>query len=384
MTKPDFAALLEQDAASLSKRALRRLELLVRHETPSRDAARLDALADAVAGLLEEAGGGVALVREPELGTHVDATIPGDDSELEPLLILGHMDTVHPVGTLAERPFRVEGGKAYGPGAYDMKAGIAVLLETLAVLHEAGGRPRRPVRVLLTCDEEIGSHTSRPRLEDAARAAHCVLVLEPSMPDGGVKTGRKGVGVYTVTANGVAVHAGIDSGGGVNAVVELAHQVLRLLELADPERGTTLNPGVIRGGTVSNVIPASAWLEVDVRFRELAEGERVDAAMHALKPVTDGAGLVIEGGINRPPLERTEAIAALYEEARGLAAGLGMDLTEGSTGGASDGCFTAAVGAPTLDGLGVRGDGAHAVHEHVLVEDLPRRVALYGRLLQAL
>ena len=204
------------------------------------------------------------------------------------------------------------------------------------------------------------------------------------MPDGGVKTGRKGVGVYTLRATGRAVHAGIDTGKGVNAILELAHQVTALGALADPSRGTTLNPGVIRGGTASNVVPAEAWLELDVRFRELAEGERVDAAVRALAPVVAGAGLVVEGGINRPPLERTPEIAELYGTARTLAAELGTELSEGSTGGASDGCFTAAMGVPTLDGLGVRGDGAHADDEHILVQDLPFRVALYGRLLQTL
>lgn len=382
--KPDFAELLARDAAGLKKRALRRLEPLVRHETPSRDAARLDAFADEIAAALESVGARVALVREPSFGTQLDATIPGSDVELEPVLVLGHMDTVHPAGTVVERPFRVEDGKAYGPGVYDMKVGIAVLLEALALLHEAGASPNRPVRVLLTCDEEIGSHTSRERIEEAAVAACCVLVLEPSMPDGGAKTVRKGVGVYTLTAKGVAVHAGIDAGGGVNAIVELARQVVRLEELVDRDRGTTLNAGVIEGGTVSNVVPARAALEVDVRFRELAEGERVDAALHALQPCVPGAELVVEGGINRPPLERTPAIAALYGRARELAAELGFDLPEGSSGGASDGCITAALGVPTLDGLGVRGAGAHAVDEHILVDDLAFRVALYGRLLQAL
>ncbi len=384
MTGPDFVTLAAEDAAGLRDRALGRLEALVARETPSGDADRIDALAGELADELEAVGAGVVLHRAEGLGTNLVASVPGEEPELEPVLVLAHLDTVHPVGTLDERPFRVEEGRVYGPGSYDMKAGIAVLLETLALLHAAGARPRRPLQLLLTCDEEIGSHSSRALIEESARGCHCVLVPEPSMPDGGVKTVRKGVGVYTVRARGRAAHAGVDTGRGVNAILELAHQVVGLAALADPDRGTTLNPGIIRGGTASNVVPAEAWLELDVRFRELVEGERVDAALRALRPVVPGAELGLEGGINRPPLERTPAIAELYGRARALAAELDVDLTEGSTGGASDGCFTAALGVPTLDGLGVLGDGAHAVHEHIVVGDLPFRVALYGRLLQTL
>jgi len=384
MSGTDFVTLAAEDAAGLRDRALGRLEALVARETPSGDADRIDALAGELADELEAVGAGVVLHRAEGLGTNLVASVPGAEPELDPVLVLAHLDTVHPVGTLDERPFRVEEGRAYGPGSYDMKAGIAVLLETLALLHAAGARPRRPLQLLLTCDEEIGSHSSRTLIEESARGSHCVLVPEPCMPDGGVKTVRKGVGVYTVRARGRAAHAGVDTGRGVNAILELAHQVVGLGALADPDRGTTLNPGIIRGGTASNVIPAEAWLELDVRFRELVEGERVDAALRALRPVVSGAELVLEGGINRPPLERTPAIAELYGRARALAAELDYDLTEGSTGGASDGCFTAALGVPTLDGLGVLGDGAHAVHEHIVVGDLPFRVALYGSLLQTL
>ena len=380
--KLDFRAL--RDDPAVTARVLERLERLVSHETPSGDAARIDALAGWLAEEMAVAGGDVVRIPAPDLGTHLSARFAGADARARPVMILAHLDTVHPAGTISERPFRIQDGRAWGPGTYDMKAGIAVALEMLARLHEAGARPRRPVHLLVTCDEEIGSHTSRALIEDGARAAACVLVPEPCRPDGGVKTSRKGVGVYTLHARGVAVHAGIDGGAGVNAIVELAHQVLGLAGLADPERGTTLSAGVISGGTASNVVPAAASVEVDVRFRTLAEGERVDAALRALQPVLPGAGLRLQGGINRPPLERTAAVAALYETARGLAADLGFALAEGGTGGASDGCFTAALGVPTLDGLGVLGDGAHADHEHIVIEDIPRRVALYGRLVQTL
>jgi glutamate carboxypeptidase len=204
------------------------------------------------------------------------------------------------------------------------------------------------------------------------------------MPDGGVKTRRKGVAIYGVTARGMAVHAGIEGGGGVNAIVELATQIPRITALADLEQGTTVNVGLIRGGTASNVVPAEAWMEVDVRIREISEGNRIDSVMQSLAPATPGATLSVEGGVNRPPLERTPEVLALYERARAQATDLGFDLSEGASGGASDGCFTAAAGVPTLDGLGVLGDGAHAVHEHIVVDDIPRRVALYGRLLQTL
>jgi glutamate carboxypeptidase len=365
-------------------RVLERLERLVTHETPSGDAARLDALAALVAEELTAVGAVVTRVPAAGLGTHVSAIFPGAAPDLEPVMVLAHLDTVHPVGSLAERPFRIEDGRAWGPGTYDMKAGLAVVVEALALLHRAGERPQRPVHLLATCDEEIGSHSSRALIEDGARNACCVLVPEPCRPDGGAKTARKGVGVYTLHAMGVAVHAGIEGGRGVNAIVELAHQVLGLAKLADREQGTMLNAGVIRGGTASNVVPASARVEIDVRFRTLEEGERVAAALHALEPVLPGAGLRLEGGINRPPLERTTGVVKLYRKARELAEALGFDLPEGETGGASDGCFTAALGVPTLDGLGVLGDGAHALHEHVVIEDVPRRVALFGRLFQTL
>lgn len=378
----DFRSALQDPATT--ERVLERLARLVGHETPSGDAARIDALAAALAEELTSIGGVVTRIPAAGLGTHVSARFPAAGDDPKPVLVLAHLDTVHPVGSLAERPFRVEDGRAWGPGTYDMKAGLAVVVEALTLLHEAGERPRRPVHLLATCDEEIGSHSSRALIEDGAGEASCVLVPEPCRPDGGVKTARKGVGVYTLHADGVAVHAGIDSGGGVNAIVELAHQILGLADLADAGRGTTLNAGVIRGGTASNVVPAAARVEIDVRFRALDEGQRVDAALRALTPALSGARLRLDGGINRPPLERTPAVVALYEKARDLAEELGFALPEGETGGASDGCFTAAMSVPTLDGLGVLGDGAHALHEHVVIEDVPRRVALFGRLFQTL
>lgn len=364
---------------------LDRVRRFVEMESPSGDVARARALAEVVAAELSAAGAEVCFVDAPGWGYHVQATVPGADEDAEPVFILGHLDTVWPVGTLAARPFHVVDGRAEGPGIFDMKSGLAVAIEALAQLRHAGARPARPVRVLVTCDEEVGSTTSRPLIETLARDAAATLVLEPSLPGGAAKTARKGVGVYRLRFTGRAAHAGVDPEKGVSAVLEMAHQTLALHALAAPARGTTVSVGPVRGGTVSNVIPADAEAEVDVRFSTLDEGERVDAAIRALRPVLPGAGVaVVQGGINRPPLERTDAVVALYRTARDLARELGFDVPEGSTGGGSDGCFTAALGIPTLDGLGPQGGGAHAIDEHIVIADLPRRVALVRRLLEAL
>ncbi len=363
---------------------LSRLQRYVSHETPSGDVARASALAGVLAAELRDLGAAVTEHEAPGWGTHVEARVEGAESGLAPLFLLGHLDTVFPVGTLAQRPFRVAEGRATGPGVYDMKGGLAVLVEALAELRGAGARPRRPLRILVSCDEEVGSSTSRPLIDALAHGAAAALVLEPSLPGGGAKTARKGVANYTLRALGRAAHVGADPKEGISAVTELAHQILAAQALAAPERGTTVIAGLIGGGTASNVVPAEAWAEVDVRFATGDEAARIDTAMRALAPVVPGARLEITGGVNRPPLERTDAGVALYRAARAVAAEIGVDLPEGSTGGASDGNFTAALGVPTLDGLGPQGGGAHAVHEHVLVEDLPRRVALLRRLLETL
>ncbi len=363
---------------------LSRLQRYVEHETPSGDVARASALAGVLAAELRDLGAAVTEHEAPGWGTHVEARVEGAESGLAPLFLLGHLDTVFPVGTLAQRPFRVAEGRATGPGVYDMKGGLAVLVEALAELRGAGARPRRPLRILVSCDEEVGSSTSRPLIDALAHGAAAALVLEPSLPGGGAKTARKGVANYTLRALGRAAHVGADPKEGISAVTELAHQILAAQALAAPERGTTVIAGLIGGGTASNVVPAEAWAEVDVRFATGDEAARIDTAMRTLAPVVPGARLEVTGGVNRPPLERTEAAVALYRAARTHAAEIGFELGEGSTGGASDGNFTAALGVPTLDGLGPQGGGAHAVHEHVLVEDLPRRVALLRRLLETL
>ena len=316
------------------------------------------------------------------VGEHVIARIPGAEADLAPIMVLGHLDTVHPVGTF-DPAFRVEDGRAFGPGTFDMKGGWACVLEALARVREREG-PRRPVLLLATCDEETGSATSRALIEELAGAAHAVLVPEPPFPDGSAKTRRKGVGWYRLSVRGRASHAGLAPDEGVNAVLELAHQVLAIHALESVEAGTTVSGDQAGGGTASNVIPAAAWAEVDVRFTSTAEAERVDAALRGLEPVLDGADLTLEGGINRPPMERTAGVARLYHLARRIAEDAGWTLGEGLSGGASDGSLTAGLGTPTLDGIGPRGAGAHAADEHVVVDDLPRRVHLYATLLETL
>jgi len=280
-------------------------------------------------------------------------------------------------------PFRfTPEGTAQGPGIFDMKAGIAVVVQALNAIRTLNLQTKRPVTLLLTCDEEIGSKTSRPLVEEEAKRAAVALVLEPPITGGVVKTGRKGIGVFGVRAIGRAAHAGLDPRKGINANVELSHQILRLAALNDYERGVTVSVGVMNGGTATNVVPAEASAKVDVRFWTPEDGERIVHEIRGLQPVLEEAQLEITGGINRPPMPRSEKNIALYEHARTLAAELGFDLKDAVVGGGSDGNFTAAMGVPTLDGLCVDGAGAHADHEHILVSDIPRRAALLTRLLQ--
>lgn len=361
---------------------------LVEAESPSGDAEG----SRAVAALLEDALRSVPSVSSVErieardgYGTHLRARAFVDAEGPGGLLVLGHTDTVHPRGSLRERPWREEGGRLYGPGVFDMKASCAVAVEVLRALVELSRAPRRPVTLLLTCDEESGSeHGGRELVEEEARAAGRVLVLEPPAPGGSVKTARKGTGGYTVTVEGRAAHAGLEPEKGVSAVLELARQTLRLHEWAEPARGTTVSVGVVSGGTHSNVVPAEARAEVDVRFSSMEEAHRIDELFRSLRPFDARARVRVEGGINRPPLERSGGVAALYETARACASALGIELGEASVGGASDGNFAAAVGASVLDGLGVEGDGAHAAHEHILADGVARRAALLASLIAQL
>jgi glutamate carboxypeptidase len=307
-----------------------------------------------------------------------------DATEERTLLLLGHTDTVHPRGALREMPWREEDGRVYAPGVFDMKAACAAALEALRACDALGARPRRPVVLLLTCDEESGSHSGRALVEEEARRAEYVLVLEPAAPGGRAKTARKGTGLFTLSVEGRAAHAGLEPEKGVSATLELARQIERVASLARPEVGTTINVGTMSGGTHANVVAAEARAEVDVRFSTLEEARRIDESMRGLQPFDTRASIKISGGINRPPLERTPAVAALFEKARRIAAELDFELGETSVGGASDGNFAAAYCAAVLDGLGAEGDGAHASHEHIVADRLVPRAAFLAALVASL
>jgi glutamate carboxypeptidase len=297
------------------------------------------------------------------------------------VLLLAHFDTVWPVGQLDRMPVRRDGNRLYGPGVYDMKAGLSMAMLAVRALAASGGLAGRRAVLLCTTDEEIGSRTSRALIEDQARRSDAVLVLEPSLPGGAVKTRRKGCGDFDIVATGVSAHAGIDPGRGANAIHELAHQIVAVERLQDLERGVSVNAGIVAGGTRTNVIPERASVSVDVRAPTLEDAARIDAAFRALTPRLAGTSVAVSGGFNRPPLERTAGVARLYEWARAVARELGRDLGEGGTGGGSDGNFTAALGVPTLDGLGAVGEGAHALHEYVDIDSLPWRAALVAGLM---
>lgn len=354
----------------------RDIEALVRLESPSTDKAAVDRCGAAVAALMAQAGASVSVVPQTARGDHIRADV-GTGSR--GVLVIGHFDTVWPVGQIERMPVRAEDGRLYGPGIYDMKASIAVAALALRALGRRAAVPR--VTLLWTTDEEIGSGTSRSMIESLAAGSTAVLVVEPSLPGGGVKTRRKGVGEFTIEAQGISAHAGLDPGSGASAVHELAHQVRILEDLQAPDRGITINVGRFEGGTRGNVVAEIARAVVDVRVAAVEDAARLEAALRSLRPRDPRVRLEVTGGINRPPLERSEGVARLYEQAREVAAGMGMDLDEGSAGGASDGNFTAALGVPTLDGLGPRGGGAHALHEHVIAADLPWRAAFLAALI---
>ena len=300
------------------------------------------------------------------------------------ILILGHTDTVHPVGSVSSRPWRVEANRAYGPGVFDMKANCAVAVEAIRCCTTLSVAPKNPVVLLLTCDEEAGSLTGRALVEAEAKRAHTVLVIEPPASTGRVKTGRKGTGMFTLEIRGRAAHAGLEPEKGASAILELARQIDFLHRMNNPATGITVNVGVVRGGTVSNVVAAEATAEIDLRFSSHNDGVAAEQAILNLRPYDSRVQVVVRGSINRPPLERSDRVLALYEHARRIASGFDYQLGEAQVGGASDGNFAAAVGAPVLDGLGVDGDGAHAVHEHILIDDIARRGALLTGLLATL
>lgn len=360
---------------------------LVETESPSGDVegsrAVVSLLADAARSMGEEFK--VERVSVEGYGEHLRVrAFEGREEGEGRLLIVGHTDTVHPRGTIETRPLRAEGDRLYGPGIFDMKANCVLALEALRACVELNQLPRRGVVLILTCDEETGSHSGRVLIEDEASRAACALVLEPPASGGRVKTARKGTGIFTLEAFGHAAHAGLEPEKGASAVLEIARQIDRLHSLSDSSIGTTINVGVVEGGTRSNVVAAHARAEIDVRFSTAEEARRLEGAISGLRPFDERVKLTVRGGINRPPLERSAGVARLYEHARAIAAALDFNLGEASVGGASDGNFIAALDVPVLDGLGVEGDGAHAEHEHIITSDLARRSALLAGLIATL
>jgi glutamate carboxypeptidase len=354
---------------------------LVRLESPSDDKAAVDRCGAELTARLASAGAKVERLAQRTRGDHLRATV-GDGARQ--VMLLGHFDTVWSIGSIERMPFREEQGRLYGPGVFDMKAGIAVAMLAARALRELASTNAPRIVMLWTTDEEVGSGTSRAIIEDEARRSQAVLVLEPSLPGGAAKTSRKGCGDFELTVHGIAAHAGIDPGKGANAIHEMALQIAAIHRLQDLERGISVNVGLVSGGTRTNVVPERAQASIDVRARTMTDAARVEAALRDLRAQTPGTRLELEGGFSRPPLERGEHVARLFQTARGAAKELGAELAEGGTGGGSDGNFTAALGVPTLDGLGPRGDGAHAVHEHVELDDLPWRAAFLALFLAKL
>jgi glutamate carboxypeptidase len=353
------------------------LERLVLAESPSTDKNGCDACADQVVALFSELTPAQTIRhRRRDRGDQLEMRIAGRG---DPIVILCHHDTVWPLGTLNRLPYRVDGNVVTGPGSYDMKAGIVEAAYALSAAVR-----NRPVVVLSTSDEEVGSTSSRGLIEDTARNAAAVLVLEPATSGGAIKTARKGIADFVLDIEGRAAHAGVEPEKGISAIEELAQQILAIKALADPSVGTTINIGVVEGGTRPNVVAAEAHAQIDVRFSSQAEADRVVAAIVGRKPVVPGAKLRVTGGVDRPPLERSEGVIKLAGLAQRIASELGLSLPESATGGGSDGNFTGALGVPTLDGLGPDGGGAHADSEHLLIDSWLARTELLRRLIEAI
>jgi len=356
----------------------------VKLETPTTDAAAVNRLMDVVEGELARVG--AALTRIPgrdgfgdNLIARINQTAGG-----KPILVAGHLDTVWPTGTLAQMPYKVNGEKAHGPGILDMKAGSFIAFHAVREILRQRVPTRRPVTLLLTPDEEVGSPTSRALIEQEGAQAAYVLIAEPAGPGGAAVTARKGVGRFVMQVRGIGAHSGGAFEHGASAVVELAHQIQRIHAMVDLDAGITLNVAPVWGGTRPNVIAPEAGGEIDLRVPTIADGERMAAALLSLSAVTANCKVTVTGEMNRPPFAEDAGITALYEKARALSESLGMPMPRQHRGGGSDGNFTAAMGVPTLDGLGCTGGGAHARHEHILWRDLAPRAALMASLLETL
>ena len=359
----------------------------VQIESPSDDKLAGDRMGAVLAGRFQAIGGHAHVHRNEEFADNLQISFPARASaekKAKPVLLLGHFDTVYPLGTLASMPFHIADGRLHGPGAFDMKSGIALMLYAIEALKAWHSGLPRPVTVFLVSDEEVGSSSSRKITEALARESAAVLVLEPAAGErGAVKTARKGVGDYTLTVRGVSAHAGLDPGKGHSAILELARQITAVWKLNDLRRGLSVNPGIIRGGTRTNVIAAEAIVEIDVRIKLAKQAAILDRKLRALKPFDKHCKLSVEGGINRLPMERNAGVAALYKKAQAIAKQIDWKLDEAAVGGGSDGNFTAGIGIPTLDGMGGVGSGAHAVHEHIVISELPRRALLLAGMIES-
>lgn len=370
------------DAARDSQRTtLDFLKAMVEIESPSDDKAAVDRCVALVANKCTELGGRVRQHRQKAFGDLLEARFGPAKSKQKPVLLLGHLDTVWPLGTLHSMPFRIAKDRVWGPGVLDMKAGVAMALSAIAILQKQK-RLTRPVWMLLNSDEEVGSNVSRPLTEKLAQQCEAVYVLEPAQGlAGAYKTARKGVGNYGIRVEGVAAHSGVDFERGHSAITELARQIERITGFTELDRGITVNVGTVQGGTRSNVIAAEAHAEVDVRIAKAKDAARIEKRFRSLRVFDSKCSLHVEGGLNRPPMERTPGTVALYKRAAAHARVLGFELTEAATGGGSDGNFTSALGVPTLDGMGAVGEGAHAAHESLLLEHMAPRTALLAAML---
>jgi glutamate carboxypeptidase len=374
MTEPLPIAIFE---ANLNDH-LALLRELVEFESPTTEKAAVDSLGSRVAEAMRQRGATVQRYPQETAGDHWLGQWgdgPGG------ILVMVHIDTVHALGSIESMPWRVSEGRVHGPGVLDMKSGLTIALTAIEAVRQASRLPECPVRLLCTSDEETGSHTSRELIEEKARGCALVLCMEPGLPDGSLKTWRKGIGDFRVEVAGRAAHAGANPEAGVNAIVEMAHVIRQLNSLEAPEKGTTVSIGVIGGGTRTNVVPASCFAEVDMRVLEPAEMDRLDRAMADLEPTLAGARISFEGSWNRPPMPRSPAVADAFGKAQAIASRLGLQLTEGGTGGGSDANFVAPLGVPILDGLGAVGNGAHSEREYIEVSSLPGRTALLAALI---
>ena len=374
---------LLQLAASYRESFKALLRQFVEIESPSHNKAAVDRASSFIAHEFEISGGRIKWHRQKNSGNVLQIDFAGTSRSR--LLLLGHIDTVWDLGTIKTMPWRESRGKLYGPGVFDMKFGVVQMLFALRLLQQQDGKLPRAITVLLNPDEEIGSHNSRPITEKLARQSDAVLVFEPSAgPAGACKTSRKGVGNYLLRVRGIASHAGLDFQKGASAITELAHQLTRIQTFSDPAKGLTVNPGIIRGGSRTNVVADMAEAELDVRVVSAAQVRTLDRRLGSLKSVDKRCKLGVTGGINRLPFERNTNTLKLYRQAASSAKALGFELPEVSVGGGSDGNFTAALGIPTLDGLGAVGDGAHAIHEHVVESEIPRRIAFAAELIRTI